>query len=217
MARLAGRVLRLLGLRPGELPTVALLFTWSFAGVGAIWLARAVRDTLFLANVSAAHLPYMYVASPITVSLIGLGYARWADGLRRERLVVGTAIAFALYFAAVRLAIGAGAWLFYLLYVSVDVLGSLVAMQLWTVAGDALNVRDGKRLFGLIAAGGTVANIVLGFGVRPIAPSQRRREPALRVHRAPGSRRGAGAAAPARSSARWRSSIRAPAPPPSKR
>src|SRR3954454_17982192 len=113
MTRRAGRVFAVLGLRPGELTTVALLFSWSFAGVGAIWLARAVRDTLFLANVSAARLPYMYVASPITVSLIGLGYARFADGLRRERLVVGTALFFGGLFVAVRLAIGAGTWLYY--------------------------------------------------------------------------------------------------------
>jgi hypothetical protein len=47
--------------------------------VGAIFIARTVRDTLFLANEGAGRLPIMYIASPVAVTLVGellIGFRR---------------------------------------------------------------------------------------------------------------------------------------------
>src|SRR5262245_8159501 len=94
VARVRARLARFLELtlrvRPAELPPVALLFSWFFCLIGAIWLSRTVRDSLFLANVSAAGLPRMYILSPLTLSAVGFTYARFADRVRRDRLVVVT-------------------------------------------------------------------------------------------------------------------------------
>jgi ATP/ADP translocase len=165
----AARFLDTFKLRPGELPQVALLFAWCFCVVGAVWMTRAVRDSLFLARIPADRLAYMYVASPLTMSLVGLGYSRFADNFRRERLVMGTAAIVAVALLGVRAGLGAGAWFYYVFYVAVDVMGTLAATQLWLIAGEQFNSRDAKRLIGLIAAGGTLANAVIGFGVSGVA------------------------------------------------
>jgi ATP/ADP translocase len=165
-ARLLGVALRI---RPAELPPVGLLGAWCFCLVGAIWLTRAVRDSLFLANLPADRLAYLYVASPLVVTAVGLLYGRVADRFRRERLVATTAALIAGALVAARLALGPDDWIYYVLYAGADVACALAAMQFWTVAGDQFTARDAKRLIGLIAAGGTVANIVIGFGVSGLA------------------------------------------------
>src|SRR6266849_2074676 len=42
-------------------------------------------------------------------------------------------------------------------------MGSLVVIQFWTMANDVFHAREAKRLFGLIGAGGTLANVIFGL------------------------------------------------------
>lgn len=144
---------------------IALLFCWNFAAVTAFFVGRAVRDALFLAHESPAQLPYMYIASPIAVTLVGLAYGRIAPRFPRERVVVATPLVFAALVVAARLVLGPS-WLYYALYVGVECLGALAMMQFWLTAGERFSPRDAKRWFGVIAAGGTAANIVIGFVLR---------------------------------------------------
>ena len=143
---------------------VLILFAWNFCAVGAFFVGRTVRDAIFLATESPARLPLMYVASPIVLALVGALYARFAHRVRRDKLVVATTLTFAVLLVAVRVALGPR-WLTYALYAGVEVMGALAMMQFWGTAGERFTTREAKRVFGKIAAGGTVANIVLGLGV----------------------------------------------------
>lgn len=142
----------------------ALLFAWNYCAVAAYFTGRSVRDALFLAHESPSRLPLMYIASPIAVSLVGFVYARIADRVRRDRAAQATALAFAVLATGAWFALGAR-WVYYALYAGVDVMGSLLMMQFWTSAGDRFSPREARRLFGLIAAGGTVANITVGLAL----------------------------------------------------
>ncbi len=161
---------RLLQLRPGEFAPVALLFSWYFCVIGAAFVGRAVRDALFLAHLGAGRLPVMYIVSPLVLTAAGLTYARIEGKLRRDRLVIGTAIIGGLALLGARALLATGAWIFYALYVGVGVLSGFVIMQLWTVASDRFTSRDGKRLFGVIGAGGTIADIAIGAVLSVLAP-----------------------------------------------
>nr|MBK7063827.1 hypothetical protein [Deltaproteobacteria bacterium] len=148
-------------LRPGQRTEAALLFAWNYCAVSAFFVGRSVRDALFLAHESSSRLPLMYVASPLAVSLVGLLYARVADRVRRDRLVRATSVALAALALGAWWALGER-WVYYALYVGVEVMGALLMMQFWTSAGDRFSPREARRVFGLIAAGGTVANITVG-------------------------------------------------------
>jgi len=141
---------------------IALLFGWNFAIVTAFFVGRTVRDVLFLAHESPARLPYLYIASPIVVTLVGLAYSRFGDRFQRDRVVLATSLGFAALVVAARFALGPR-WLYYALYVGVECLGALGMMQFWITAGERFSPRDAKRWFGVIAAGGTAANIVIGL------------------------------------------------------
>src|SRR5262249_40323122 len=129
-AMLPRRVARLLHLQPGELAPIAILFSWYFCVIGAAFVGRAVRDALFLPHLSAARLPAMYVASPLAMTLVGLAYARVEGRLRRDRLVVGTALVGGALMLAARFLLGTGDWIYYALYVVASVVQGLVIMQL---------------------------------------------------------------------------------------
>ena len=63
------------------------------------------------------------------------------------------------------------------LYVFTDVVGALVVMQFWTFAGDIFAPREARRLFGVIAGGSTLSNLLfgttLGAAAEHIEPAQR--------------------------------------------
>ncbi len=141
-----------------------LLFAWNYSAVSAYFAGRAVRDALFLAHESPSRLPLMYVVSPLAVSVVGFAYSRVADRVRRDHIVQATALLFAALLTAAWLSLGPR-WIYYALYAGVEVMGAMLMMQFWTSAGDRFSPREARRVFGLIAAGGTVANITVGLAL----------------------------------------------------
>ncbi len=157
-------------IRPGEGRLTFLLFLHGLSVVGAFIVGRSVRDALFLANTTRDKLPLMYIASALAVALVGFVYSRIADRVRRDLLTAGTALLFALGFVAVRIALGSpGDRVYLAFYVFVEVVGALTVIQFWTLTNDIFHARDAKRLFGIIGAGGTLANIVFGGAVGVLA------------------------------------------------
>lgn len=165
------RVLELLfPVRQGERRLTLLLLFHNLFAVGAFVAGRSVRDALFLANAERSALPWMYVASAAAVAAIGLGYAPLASRIRRDRMAFGSAIFFAVFFVVVWMAERrAFNGIYEVLYVYVEVMGALVLVQFWTLANELFHAREAKRLYGLIGAGGTAANILIGLSTAAIA------------------------------------------------
>ncbi len=154
---------RALKIRPGEATKVSLMALYSASAIGAVVVGRTARDTLFLADRSKDDLPLMYILNSVAVALLSWGYSRFADRMRRDRLNVMVAAGWALvmvafYFGVVLAPKAASA----ALYVGVEAMGSLVVIQFWTFAQDVFNAREAKRLFGIIGAGGQLANVIYG-------------------------------------------------------
>jgi AAA family ATP:ADP antiporter len=129
---------------------------------------RTVRDTLFLRRADPSDLPFMYVVSAATVAFAGLLYSRVADRYRRDRsgtavLSLATLTMVAIW--AVIHAFPEVSVVYTVLYVLVEVLGSVCIIQFWTTANDIFTSQQSKRLFGFIGAGGVLANILCGVSV----------------------------------------------------
>lgn len=157
---------RALKLRAGEKARVGLMALYAANAIGALVVGRTVRDTLFLASgtYTKNDLPVMYILNSIAVALLSWGYSRFADKTRRDRLNAGVAGGWAVvmlgFFLVAQKSTSAVAPT---LYVAVEAMGALVVIQFWTFAQDVFTSREAKRLFGLIGAGGQVANVVYGF------------------------------------------------------
>ena len=154
----------LLPVRRGEGRLTLALFLHSFFAVGAFLTGRTVRDALFLQYGDKNQLAWMYVFSAFAVTAAGLAYGRLAIRVRRDKMAVGTATLFAVTFSAFWFAEKTHpAWVYTALYIYVEVMGALALVQFWTLANELFNAREAKRLYGLIGAGGTGANIVAGL------------------------------------------------------
>jgi AAA family ATP:ADP antiporter len=168
--RIAASLETALRIRPGELGLALLLFLQLHALVGAFVVGRSVRDTIFLAQVSPSALPWVYILSSAAVAAVGAAYARFGAHRRLDRMLPATALFFAATLVAVRLALArAGTWLPAALYAWVEVMGTLTLIQFWSFASALCDSRQAKRLFGLVAGGGTVAGVVAGFAVGALA------------------------------------------------
>src|SRR2546429_7545728 len=160
-----------LRIRPGEQRRVALMAAYAATAIGAVVVGRSVRDALYLAEKAkeqggaAQGLAGMYVFSSIAIVVVSYAYARIADKFPRGLLNAAGALVCAAFCAAfwALIRLYNQPWVYAALYIFVEAMGSLVVIQFWTMANDVFHAREAKRLFGLIGAGGTIANVVFGL------------------------------------------------------
>ena len=155
----------LLRIRPEEVQRTLNCFVYLFMAMGAFVLARIVRTVLFLEIPNyQEQLPFIYIVMAATSSLVMYGYVNVEGRLRRHHtnlLTLGLLGAVTLIFRGF-LAVHSPllAWLFYLW---VDVFGTLLMVQFWSLTNEMFDSRQGKRLFALIGGGSVVANIAFGL------------------------------------------------------
>ena len=154
-----------LRIRPGEHRRTAIMAAYAANAIGAVVVGRSIRDALYLAHRPARGLAGMYVVSSFAIVIVSWLYARVADRVPRGKLNAASALccAFLCAIAFLFLSGTPGTWVYPALYIFVEVMGSLIVIQFWTLANDVFHAREAKRLFGIIGGGGTLANVVFGL------------------------------------------------------
>jgi AAA family ATP:ADP antiporter len=126
---------------------------------------ETARDAMFLANLSASKLPWVYIA----IAAAGLVLAQLQGKAMRGRAQSRGTVAVSLVASAVVTAAfwiafqRGGTLLLYALYVWSGLFASWITVQLWLLIGRFFNVKQARSLFGLIGAG-SVAGAVVGAG-----------------------------------------------------
>ncbi len=156
-----------LGVRRGEGQPVLYLLAYSFLLGGSLLLFDTAAYVLFLDHFDAGRLPSVYIAVALVVPSIGLAYTWLEKRLSRAQMLHGTLIFLVVSLLVLRLIF----WLSPfggLLFAAViwdEVFYALSGLGFWALAGFIFDVRQGKRLFGLIGSGGLVAGIVSGLSI----------------------------------------------------
>jgi HEAT repeat protein len=156
-----------LKVKPGEGVKVAVMFLYSLTAVGGAYvIGRSVSRALFISKLPARDLPYRFIGMALGVALGAMLYARFAVHVRRDKLIIGTHVVMALGVLVFRgilgLEIGESFAARCGLFIYCEVIAALMNIQFWTFAADIFNPREAKRLFGLVAAGGVLSNVVAG-------------------------------------------------------
>ncbi len=149
--------------------TLALALPY-FLIIAAFTLGKIARDTLFLLELPAAYLPFLYVAMAALAALAtaALGRLRQASAkLRLSLVLAATGLSLLLFVVWFRSGGGAPAVAFYL-WTGVYGLG-LVA-EFWLLANERIDSRQARRLFGPIGAGGVLGGLVAAAAATAIAP-----------------------------------------------
>lgn len=166
MSARAGRA-GFLGVQPGEERTAALMAAHSFfMGVSTVFFETAA-SALFLARFEKQHLPWVYVAAALLNIATGAAYTKARERTGFRQLMVGTlgVLFVSVLFVRAGLAVSDAAWLVFGALVWYRVLSILTDLEYWAVAARIYDVRQAKRLFGLVGSGEVVARILGSFSV----------------------------------------------------
>jgi len=157
----------LLRIQPGEGPKTGLMFGILMCIVGSFITGRVARDSLFLSRYSVDYLPYLYIWVAFGVSIQSYLYSRIADRFRRDRTLKVTLVIIIATILSARICLYFfGDWFLPVLYVLIEITGTLLVIQVWTLANEVFNTREAKRLFGIVGAGGVLSAVVVGLSVR---------------------------------------------------
>jgi AAA family ATP:ADP antiporter len=150
--------------REDERPPTLYAFLTLFGVMAAHAVLETARDVLFLAELSAARLPWVYLAIAAAALLVTVVQRRTgsATGSRPlTLLLLGAAVVSTAFWLGLG---GAGTWILYVLYVWSGLLVTLLVLQFWLVVQEPFTVAQARRLFALIGTGG-VLGAIAGAGL----------------------------------------------------
>ena len=154
---------RALHLRPGEAPLVATAAIYSFLVLASWYVLRPIRDDMGaaggvenLAWLFTGTLLAMLATQPIYSALV----ARWPRRRFLPWVYRFFAINLLLFFAALRLGPAtAEIWTGRVFFVWTSVFNLFVVSVFWSFMADVFRTEQGRRIYGLLAAGGTLGSI----------------------------------------------------------
>lgn len=169
------RLSRWLGVRPGEIRLVALSFAGAFLVMSFLVLARALREAAYLDIFDASTLPYVMGGVVVLGFPAAAAFSRLLERVNPRRAMRALALLLAVAVAATWPFLP-GSTIAVVVFYLVTAIGTvLLTSAFWLVVSEMLVVREAKRLFGLISAGGTLGvlltGLTVGIVVRYVEPS----------------------------------------------
>ena len=157
------KILQLFQIKKDELKPSIILFFHSFFLVSVIIASKTARDSFFLSRFDKNFLPLMYILTAL-IMWKGVGYIQKVlkgKNLLQQNIILHTSFAF-----------GTILFIFFnkgifvpILYLWVEIVIALMGMKFWELATNIFNSRQGKRLFGIITAGGSLSAVVTGMSI----------------------------------------------------
>ena len=159
---MVSRLRRLVDLRPGERGLALRAMAALFGLIAGHTILETARDTLFLGKLPASRLTLVYAALA-GLSLVAVKVnAAFVQRFGRRNTLIFTLMAAAYGTTVIHLTPRTPEMAF-VLYLWSGLLGTVMVVQFWMLAGHTFTVAQGKRLFGPLAAGG-VLGAVTGAG-----------------------------------------------------
>lgn len=172
--KLLRRLAQSLDIRPGEGRVLLLSTGGSFLVMGFMVAARALREAFFLDEFSVEALPYVVMATAVANVPSVIAFTRRLARRSAQRiystLIVLEGAGLALLFAVTTWlpdSVVATTTVAFFVWTAVGSL--LLASGFWVLTSEHFPLRDAKRLYGMISAGGTFGAMVAGLSLGPLA------------------------------------------------
>lgn len=152
--------------RPGEWGAILYLQVLIFLIIAVLLIVKPTASALFLSEYSAAGLPYMFIFTGVVAAVVATAYSY---ALRYYSLLRVMTASLLLCFLILVLCVYLMRYPVFrpgvaiTLYLWVGIYGVLAASQFWTMANFVFDVRQAKRLFGLVGAGAIAGGITGGY------------------------------------------------------
>src|SRR5262249_3920463 len=143
----------------GEWTLVLLLFANLFLLLLAYYVLKVIREPLILLTGGAVSRSVARGIQALVLAAAVPGYAFVANRVEPSRLVKWVLAFFTASLAGFSLIKGGGVKAGFLFFVWLGVFGTLAVAQFWSLAADVFSETAGRRLFPLVAIGGTMGSI----------------------------------------------------------
>lgn len=155
------RIYDLFNLRKGEERNVVLILLFSFFQFFSVALFFVTANAIFLSNHSIGELPYVFIATGIALFIFSFINKHVEKVFSQKQVILGEATLLLGIVLLLRLGFISNevGWLGYALVVSHRVMADFVSDGFNKLALLLFDVRQGKRLFGLISSSEIPANI----------------------------------------------------------
>jgi len=167
--KLKARILKILNVRREESKPVFLLMLFSFFVGLTVSFYFTASNAIFLKHFPSNMISVSYIFSGIVVYFIW-----WIFSRIDKKLTITRQVMIKLIFILITvLVISTGVWIFdttwlaFVMFTWVRVLSYVILVTFWGLAGNLFNIRQGKRIFGLIGIGESVS-IIIGYFSIPL-------------------------------------------------
>jgi AAA family ATP:ADP antiporter len=160
-------IVRLVGLKPGELFAVAWSFVYFFSLLSAYYMLRSIREAMAIVS-GTQNIPWLF-----TGTFVGMVFATLAFGWVTSRFSRKQFLPWVYYFFVFNILVFFAAftysqrnnldmvWIARAFFVWLSVFNYFVVSVFWSFMADIYSKEQGRRLFGIISAGGS-AGAILG-------------------------------------------------------
>ena len=155
---------RVMDVQPGEVRALAWSWLYIFCVLCAYYIIRPIRDDMGVAS-GVETLPWLFTGSLLGMMLVNPPFAALVARLSRVRfisLAYGFFVAnLLLFFLLLQVATPAqNIWVGRIFFIWTSVFNLFVVSIFWALMVDVFDAEQGKRLFGVIAAGATLGSIL---------------------------------------------------------
>ena len=157
---------RTFNIREGEFGIVLLMQLYIFLVITVLLLVKPTITALFLTQLGADKLPYAYLLVAVVAISSSMFYNWLVIRFSIKSVAVTTIVFFSICFFILSYIIDNkdfDNWVLYFYYLSFSLFGVLVASQFWLTANVVFDLREAKRVFGLIGAGAIAGGIFGGY------------------------------------------------------
>lgn len=149
---------RVVDLRAGERGPALRAMTALFGLIAGHTMLETARDAVFLAKLPVSRLGLVYAVLAVLSLVVVKVNAAFVQRFGRRNALIFTLMAGA-YGTTVLYLAPRSSFAAYVLYLWSGLLGTVLVVQFWLMAGHHFTVAQGKRLFGPLAAGGVLGAV----------------------------------------------------------
>ena len=160
---------KILNIHTEEVKPVLMLMVFSFFIGLSLTFYFTASNAIFLKHFPPKMIPVSFIASGIIVCMAWWIFARFDKKSSLSRQVTIKFLFVFLTVLAISICVWAfdTGWLAFIMYTWVRVMVYITLVNFWGVAGRLFNIRQGKRIFGLISIGEAIS-IIIGYFSIPL-------------------------------------------------
>jgi AAA family ATP:ADP antiporter len=140
------------------------LFVNFFLIIMALYQLKPASRSLFIESLGAQQLPYIWIATALTMGVFIAFYHRLVERHSRINVVLGTCLVVSALLVGFRILLNyPGPLAAAGLYVFVDIVGVVLIEQFWSLTNSIYTTQEGKSWYGFVGTGGLVGGVLGGW------------------------------------------------------